>query len=537
MGNKQTLTTDLALRYNNSFTSYEKLQLKTNEFSTEKDAKTDETIKINVTAAGFVGNNKSVNKLVIITLYRDNETLANIFHKVNEYIRQKYYPAQVSIDYVYENSFTHILTKEKIQSELLNPTPITNWRKYKTGSTGIIPQGLTVRFSVHTIQYIHKIKSNGITCRYMNKFKTKDALKCPIYHAMKQNYEFTQDNLDHMNLYIHFDDEFEHKPPCKYGQECKAYIRCEQGQDRNRINDKCHMKIFRHPPRTRKIKLAQDVNPLIVSKSPMQNYLLYKPTSLDAQKYGLKLMAALQKKNSIFTGDGMIISGGWQHDPQQEEGYLAALINEVIANGYGNDLCLNCGENDECKHDVYSSEYSILYIVYDKLKCHRHKVMGTPLTQDLILALILYTGCECNYDLCSTQRNGDFDKWKWFDLLLWTAIYKLSIIESGAFKVYSGLNAVKMSGKHMDNGYFITYTSTSWNQKVAKRFMQDKGMMIQFDQKYKQHQEVYCCDVSWVSKFADECEILFARSLHVMESQAGDNQFQCDVLDDSSGVQ
>ena len=60
-------------------------------------------------------------------------------------------------------------------------------------------------------------------------------------------------------------------------------------------------------------------------------------------------------------------------------------------------------------------------------------------------------------------------------------------------------------------------------------------MIIEFDEKYKDHHEVYCCDVSWISKFADECEILFARSLHVLD--AGDNEFQCDVLDESSGVQ
>ena len=31
--------------------------------------------------------------------------------------------------------------------------------------------------------------------------------------------------------------------------------------------------------------------------------------------------------------------------------------------------------------------------------------------RDKMLALVLYTGCDCNYDLCSSQRNGDYNKW------------------------------------------------------------------------------------------------------------------------------
>ena len=57
-------------------------------------------------------------------------------------------------------------------------------------------------------------------------------------------------------------------------------------------------------------------------------------------------------------------------------------------------------------------------------------------------------------------------------------------------------------------------------------------MMIEFDKEYKNNKyHVFCCDVSWVSKFPDECEVLFARSLF------GDGKFQCNVVDESNGVQ
>ena len=65
---------------------------------------------------------------------------------------------------------------------------------------------------------------------------------------------------------------------------------------------------------------------------------------------------------------------------------------EVIKNGYKYDLCLECGKNDECKHDVYDSQYSILKVVDEKMDCHRHKLMNKPLFRAHMLALVLYTG-------------------------------------------------------------------------------------------------------------------------------------------------
>eukprot|EP01083_Nonionella_stella_P246949 856776_1 len=150
-----------------------------------------------------------------------------------------------------------------------------------------------------------------------------------------------------------------------------------------------------------------------------------------------------------------------------------------------------------------------------------------------MLSLILYTGCECNYDLCASQRDGDYSKWKWFDHCLYEAIRRLSQRERGCFSVYSGLNNVKLPTKSVKCGYFKTYVSTAWNKDVAQAFMgNDKGMIINIDKEFKNDDYVYCCDVSWISKFPDECEVLFARS---MRYTYGD--FECVVLDDANGVQ
>eukprot|EP01084_Bolivina_argentea_P299450 516174_1 len=130
-----------------------------------------------------------------------------------------------------------------------------------------------------------------------------------------------------------------------------------------------------------------------------------------------------------------------------------------------------------------------------------------------MLALILYTGCYCNYELCRTQRNGDYVTWKWFDKCLWDAISKLNKAENGSYKTYSGLSRVKLNKKQMTNCFFVTYTSTSWSKEQATKFMKNNpGMMIEIDQFYRNEPGIHCncCDVSWISLFPDECEILFA---------------------------
>ena len=66
---------------------------------------------------------------------------------------------------------------------------------------------------------------------------------------------------------------------------------------------------------------------------------------------------------------------------------------------------------------------------------------------NLQFAFVVTSGCDCNFDLCSSQRNADYGKWKWFDYCLYKAIEALSFREKGSFPVYSGLNAVKMDKK------------------------------------------------------------------------------------------
>ena len=123
---------------------------------------------------------------------------------------------------------------------------------------------------------------------------------------------------------------------------------------------------------------------------------------------------------------------------------------------------------------------------------------------------------------------------------MYNAIKKLAYAETGNFNVFSGLSGVKLKDAYVSCGSFVTYVSSSWEKDVATAFIYgDNGMMITIDKQFKKGdasyyhtQIVYSCDVSWISRFPDECEILFARS-------TGEDQlFTLEINDKSSnGIQ
>jgi len=58
-------------------------------------------------------------------------------------------------------------------------------------------------------------------------------------------------------------------------------------------------------------------------------------------------------------------------------------------------------------------------------------------TRAQMLAIVLYTGCDCNYAMCAAERSGDRKTWRWFSWLLRQAIRRLSS-DTEASIAYSG---------------------------------------------------------------------------------------------------
>eukprot|EP01084_Bolivina_argentea_P188668 324719_1 len=349
----------------------------------------------------------------------------------------------------------------------------------------------------------YKINTNTmhskITCPEMRQKNTNNPLKCSVYYDMKMNYQWIQRNLDHLDEYTHFKSTKE-KPECKHKNECFAFRRLQNNSE-IAFDDLCHAKLHCHPPRERNIALSNEVHPFISNTNLQKNHPLYEPTEDDYKIF--KQM----KKNKFHDSEG---------------GWLVQLIAEVERNGFG----ANLGE-----------DHSLINVVLAKMNCKKHKMMGMPLNCGEMLSLLLYTGCSCNMDLCKSQREGDYNKWKWFDKILFEAITKLALRQTGQFPVYSGLHQIKFNKKEIKDfecGYFVTYVSTSWDKKVAEFYMCEKGMMLEFDEKFRAEWNKLIfrsCDVSWISRFEDEAEILFARSVGSI------NQFQYKILEEQKEIQ
>eukprot|EP00483_Globobulimina_turgida_P007308 UN07322 len=140
-----------------------------------------------------------------------------------------------------------------------------------------------------------------------------------------------------------------------------------------------------------------------------------------------------------------------------------------------------------------------------------------------MLSIILYTGCECNWYLSDDERNDNTnnlynDKWKWMEYCLDSAITKLHYKECGEYKIYTGLRTTNLV-RNRQSGTFKTFVSASWKKDIAIDYMNnDKknnngGMIIEMERDFDG--SIVCADVSWISKFADECEVLIKRGTFV----------------------
>lgn len=124
-----------------------------------------------------------------------------------------------------------------------------------------------------------------------------------------------------------------------------------------------------------------------------------------------------------------------------------------------------------------------------------------------MLAVLLYTGCDCYGDLRWSERNGDLDKWWRYARGLRGAISKLTLAEHEHFGgsrdgedfVYSGLANVRLSADATAGSFFNvpTFTSTSTKLSVAEKFMGDQGLLIKIR---RPDVPIFdAADVSWIS--------------------------------------
>ena len=216
------------------------------------------------------------------------------------------------------------------------------------------------------------------------------------------------------------------------------------------------------------------------------------------------------------------------------------LIQEVIDNGFEKDLlpdetqefdfmsCYkqyinklgNIGSDVELDQvmDILEKHYDIITILKEKMNHPRHKLTNFVLKYDQMLALLLYTSGDCSSNFCLSQRDGSFEK-KWFylDNRVNSAIHMLSKFEASHGTIYTGLCDISLrldKRKLKQIVGFKTNVSFTTDYQVAEEFRGSNGIIIQLDtaKSFWIKQEKFgLCDVSWISEFPQEKEILVQR--------------------------
>ena len=314
-----------------------------------------DTIKLNVRIkARPYFDGKFDSKCIIEIKYTQQETIKSITDKIIQFMNKKWGPVKFDVFRICEkDSFM----KEDLWFDVDGYTESINKSITDYEKNHIIAKGFSIELRVN---HKHKASAQVITCPHMISSKSKDPTQCLIYNSLMSDEHagYTSDDLFHLNKYRHFRNEYESKPKCDDDQECPAFIRVEKGG--HNTGDLCHLKLYRHPPRGRKAKLQENIYSFIHNQEMKENVDVH------------------DRKN---------------RDNDKTDEFIKALIGETIKNGYKYDLCLLCGKDDDCKHNVYqSNDKTLLGIADAKMKHPEHILRGSPLRRAQMLALIMYTG-------------------------------------------------------------------------------------------------------------------------------------------------
>ena len=155
----------------------------------------------------------------------------------------------------------------------------------------------------------------------------------------------------------------------------------------------------------------------------------------------------------------------------------------------------------------------------------RHKQMGCPLYEYQMLSLILYCNGTCNHNLCQSQRDDTHQiKWPCFEYGLFISIRALATYEIHDENIYTGLSGVLLDVNELYcQGVgslalnFKTNVSFSRDYRVAREFRGNEGLIIGVNlyQSWMNSSgngaNPAACDVSWISKYPTEQEVLVSR--------------------------
>jgi len=311
-------------------------------------------------------------------------------------------------------------------------------------------------------------------------------IHCPIYREGKDKYKFSEAVLAHLQAFYHCEPV-----ACRHGSICHAHQRLVAGGWR--LDDQCHAKLYAHPPRDLRTKLPDSFSPL----------------KLSAQGSGQG--SGHGNPYAVIPGRVVVVTRAGTRYPVKVpfapllagEDHAERLLAEARRNGHGHELTTNGEPLLEVARRYRNHAY--------------HQSIGAPLNDGELLALVLYTGCDCNYAMTRCQLKDDYDTWQVFDYVLSVAIGILSWHSScRGMPLYTGLARVfahQASLARQDWSFLKCHMSTSMKRSVAEGFRGDEGALLTIHPQRVQGCKVGgMAPVAWISKFGDdEAEVLFSR--------------------------
>eukprot|EP01084_Bolivina_argentea_P283870 486298_1 len=299
-----------------------------------------------------------------------------------------------------------------------------------------------------------------------------EGVNCQHYQSVKK-YKYSLEFLYHL--------ESKHHPTeqCKYGQDCYAHKRLiNRG---HRVDDLCHNQIYSHPARV----------------------------GHGSQNDWKELQFAAEGNGGNHYYSLYNVENKWEK---------GKLTEEIVNNRYKYVLSPTSGPYE-----------TLSEVVMEKLNHPVHKAFGSPLNYDEMLSIILYTGTDAYKDLRNVEMNHNYQKWKHFRINLSNAIHKLPSIRKndidGSNYVYHGLH--KVDGNMCVNSWSEPYTvmSATKDISVAVNFAKNEGSVLLFKLSGDFGFTFEGADVSWISKFPNEKEVLLLPNQSCLMEEVGRDSF------------
>ena len=380
-------------------------------------------------------------------------------------------------------------------------------------------------------------------CRYM-KQHIKTNKKCNVLKTINRHFqdEKKQDRiLKHLQDFDHFEYFGKKRELCPYktNKKCIHFQRILNNNYQHKFVDKKHLYMYYHKASNHHFAannsaiidntqfplfeygtiLECKINQI---QSQLQKQFLPSPCLDENQQNYLLLLLIREVIDNNFETDLKPIPIA----KTNEMSFNGKQFIDDIFKQYNNNGSMKCFNSDTIKH--LSKHYGIFKILDEKMNHEKHQQMDNILFKAQMLSLILYCNGTVDGNLSSCQRDGTYiKKWPMFDSLLNSGIIELSKYEIHDENIYSGLNGALLDFYQLYRQanfscllHFKSNVSFTKDLNVAYQFRGAEGMVLGINLKQSLEEDIFghgiksrisACDVSWISRFPLEQEVLISR--------------------------